>query len=376
MASLGGSYREGRTAGCPSLEVECGEWQGYPWRHRAVLVGGEPRCSGTCLLYLTGGDPHPTDLAWVSAVSARSGLPVVACFDVPNQPLFERSEDWLIAYTFDRFLETGEEDWPLLNQMVKGALTVADAARAAWGCESWIPCGASKRGWTAWLAAIEMGDRAKGVVPMAFDHLAMQCQVDRQTELWGAPSPMYEPYVEFDLLRRTRSEAGEALLDMVDPALRLRALRCPVHLVSGANDPFWLVDASNAYWGDLPTRAGSLFMPNTGHVLPSSPVAVGSTARFAAACAAGRPFPTIWWEEGGRHVVGTEGLEGGGWLWTAESETYHFVEARWKPQFVTDLGKLPAIERNAPYTGVIVEAWLDGDDGPASVSSRPVVLRA
>lgn len=353
--------------------VECPEWRGHAWRHRAILVGESRLHAPACILYLTGGAPHPTDLAWAGVVSSRSGLPVVACFDVPNQPIFDLSEDWLIAYTFERFMATGDRDWPLLNQMVKGSLAVTEAASAEWGCDAWIPVGASKRGWTAWLTAAELGEKAKGIIPMAFDHLAMDRQIERQVSLWGAPSPMYEPYIEYGLAETFGNPEGQDLLGMVDPFHRLARIDFPVHLVTGASDPFWLIDASDAYWPSIRGHASSLILANTGHALPVSPAAIGSISRFAAACAAGEHPPKVELVGGTATVSGLEPSQA--WLWTAGAESPWFVESRWIPTFVEDLSALPQPELAAPYTATFLEVLGEDENGPFSVSSRPKVLR-
>ncbi len=354
------------------LQVACGEWMGHAWRHRAVLVGESRLPSETGLLYLTGGDPHPGDIEWAEAVSARSGLPVVACFDVPNQPIFGLVEDELIAFTFQRFLETGDPRWPLLHPMVEGALEVARVAGEMWGLSSWIPIGASKRGWTAWLTAIELAERAKGAVPMAFDHLVMDRQLARQVSLWGSPSPMYEPYSELGLTESTHTPEGQALLGLVDPYRRLDRLCCPVHLVSGANDPYWLVDASEEYWSEIPVPSSALFLANTAHVLPSSPSAVGSIARFAAACAGGRDQARVEVCEGQGAVSGLEVAHA--WLWTAESESHRFDGSLWRPAEVTDLSTLPSPEGKDGCLAMYLEVYGRDDSGPFSVSSRPQVF--
>ena len=56
---------------------------------------------------------------------------------VPNQPLVfandggrERSEDEIIAYTWDKFLRTGDERWPARLPMTKAVVRAMDAVTA------------------------------------------------------------------------------------------------------------------------------------------------------------------------------------------------------------------------------------------------------
>ena len=86
---------------------------------------------------------------------------------VPNQPLvFEkdgvaRDEDDLVAYTWEKFLESGDERWPARLPMTKAAVRAMDAVSAfaaspAGGnatVSSFVVSGASKRGWTTWTTA-------------------------------------------------------------------------------------------------------------------------------------------------------------------------------------------------------------------------------
>src|SRR5690606_11294911 len=113
------------------------------------------------VLFITGGSSRsqhkPEDDLMAFALARAAGCRVAVLPQVPNQPLLgDRYEDDLISETFLNYLATGEEDWPLLQPMVKSAVRAMDACQEfgeAKGrpVERFVVTGASKRGWTTWL---------------------------------------------------------------------------------------------------------------------------------------------------------------------------------------------------------------------------------
>ena len=87
------------------------------------------------LLFITGGDhkSKQNDNDHKQALHAGSPLrrTVAVLRQVPNQPLLgDKKEDELIAETFVRYLETKDENWPLLFPMTKSAVRAMDAVQA------------------------------------------------------------------------------------------------------------------------------------------------------------------------------------------------------------------------------------------------------
>jgi len=132
------------------LHLESQTWQGTLWKHQLLLIRPK-RVSdpGHAALIIGGGRwrdgyeaasdditlPEDGELFVVMARALRSTVVVMG--QVPFQPLFDLTEDRLIAHTFDRYLKTGDTEWPLLLPMVKSAVRAIDASSAAasreWG---------------------------------------------------------------------------------------------------------------------------------------------------------------------------------------------------------------------------------------------------
>src|SRR5581483_6272601 len=258
-----------------TLQVVSQNWEGITWRHELQVYqpkGAAP--NRTLFLWVTGGSPRPAHALIGTELARKIGAPVAFLYNVPNQPLLEDGlyEDNLIAETFVRYLKTKDENWPLLFPMVKSVVKAMDALQAFaagdWKqpVERFVVSGLSKRGWTTWLTAAA-DKRVAAIAPMVIDTLNMGAQMPKQIEAFGAFSERLQPYVKRGLLPIPQTPEGRRLLSMVDPWSYRDRFSMPKFIVNGSNDFYWVTDALNLYWKDLPGDKWVLYVPNTGHDL-------------------------------------------------------------------------------------------------------------
>ena len=106
------------------------------WEHVMLITVPDNVLSDIGFLYITGGSKSnsmPTQAVESDIKRAlESGTVVSTLHMVPNQPLefiedgISRTEDSIIAYTWDRFFRTGDEKWPLRLPMTKSAVRAMD----------------------------------------------------------------------------------------------------------------------------------------------------------------------------------------------------------------------------------------------------------
>lgn len=261
-------------------------WKSGTWEHDVVLCRPRGRTSDVWVLHITGWEPNAFDVDWSQGLADMCGHNVAVLFQVPNQPLWGRTEDDLVAHTFEQFLETGDPDWPLLFPMVRSVLCTMDALEEhERSILRFVPFGASKRGWTSWLCSGVKDPRIIGVAPMLFDNLLMPAQLAKQHQDWGEFSPRIVDYTSRDLQSKTESGRGLELVAMVDPASYVSAAHVPVLLVHGANDPYWTVDAVTVYWHLLPDDRWAVTVPNLGHAFDRTEWWTPTLAAFVRHCA-------------------------------------------------------------------------------------------
>jgi PhoPQ-activated pathogenicity-related protein len=331
-------------------------WQDTLWRHQLYIIDPSNRSpdSRQALLFIDGGRwkpeldheapsgklPRRAELFVSLAEKLRT--PVVILRHVPYQPLFDGlTEDWIIALTFDRYLETGDADWPLLLPMVKTVVRAMDTTQAfaakEWGVkiDSFTVSGASKRGWTTWLAGAT-DTRVTAIAPMVIDVVNMAEQMDHARATWGKPSHKILPYTERNLHERLTSSDGQSLLDIVDPYSYRHVLRQPKLIINGTNDEYWPLDALNLYWSELEGEKHILYVPNNGHGIKDYGRVLGSLVALHRHVAHGSPLPKLEWnfvEEVARVKLELQASMRARRMvaWVATSSTRDFRGARWKP---------------------------------------------
>ena len=300
-----------QTPGLTRLDVTLTsqEWQGTVWTHAVRLFRPDDlRHRDTAILFVNGGANGRTPGADIDAacisLAALSGMPVVALFQVPNQPLLgDRYEDALIAETWLRYLDSEDETWPLLFPMVNSAVKAMDCvgelARQEFGgpIDRFVITGASKRGWTSWLTAAA-DPRIIGTAPMVIDTLNFRVQMHDQQATWGFFSEQIADYTRAGLIRLDGESVPERKLRlMMDPHAYRERLTVPKLMVHGTNDRYWRVDALKNYWDDLSQPKNVLNIPNAGHSLGGGQLQVIETvAAFAQHCADGAAMPQITWQ--------------------------------------------------------------------------------
>jgi PhoPQ-activated pathogenicity-related protein len=296
------------------LHLESQTWQGGLWQHRLLLVHPKRVADPRHAVLVVGGgrwhdefatvadeEPFPEDGKLFVAIARALRSTVAVLGQVPFQPLFDLTEDRLIAHSFDEYLKTGDPEWPLLEPMVKSVVRALDASSEAasreWGAPltEFTVTGGSKRGWTTWLTAA-VDPRVTAIAPIVIDALNMARHFPHQTEVWGAPSEAIRPYTDLGLTDLLGSPAGEPLREIVDPFSYRAVLTQPKLIVLATNDEYFPLDSANLYWDELKGPKYLLYVPNEPHGIEHMGSYIRGLRALHAAAGGGPPMPQLEWE--------------------------------------------------------------------------------
>lgn len=265
-------------------EVEAGQVE---WKHWVNVIIPASVSETTALILINGGnttDPAPAIDNQYGLLALGTGSILVDLTAVPNQPIhfldeaFSRSEDEIIAYSWDKFLQGGDDVWPAQLPMVKAVVACMDAVQefaATKGktIHSFVLVGGSKRGWTAWLTAA-VDDRVAAVAPIVSDLLNMQRSFAHHWACYGFWADALAPYEEMGIFDWFDSPRTEELLEIVDPYPYRDRLALPKFLIMAGGDDFFVSDSAQFYFHDLLGETYMRIVPNTNHYLDGATTSV------------------------------------------------------------------------------------------------------
>lgn len=302
------------------------------WRHWLQVVIPDIITNDTALLIIEGGSTRskpPNIEQYAGMMVGQTGAVLALLQQVPNQPLRfageqrERKEDAIIAYSYDKFLATGDPTWPALLPMTKSAVRAMDTVQALTrekGKEisKFIVGGGSKRGWTTWLTAA-VDKRVNACVPIVIDVLKMKVQMEHQFKAYGTYSDAVDDYVQMNIFGRFDLPEAGKLLEIVDPYTYLNRYTMPKFIVNSTGDEFFLLDASRFYYDQLPDPKILRYFPNSGHGINADISAALSLLQYFMAVSKGEALPSLSWtfEADGSLCATTDGTESQALLWQA-----------------------------------------------------------
>ena len=222
------------------------------WHYLVVIVPSNVQWNRNASLWITGGsvtDGSPSadseDIIVSAALAMSSGVVTGALFGVrfnylsqiyiinsfvvvfyvthlkvPNEHITfaadpiqkSRTEDAIIAYTWDHFLnDPSQPEWLVRFPMVKASLRAMDAMKEF--CVKSFPeknleldyfavAGASKRGWTTWLVGAVDPARVTLIVPIVLDAINFTAFAHHQFQSYNGFSFALVDYTDMHLMSR------------------------------------------------------------------------------------------------------------------------------------------------------------------------------
>ena len=308
------------------------------WTHWLTVVrpaaaqkptGGEGGnlASDIGLLFISGGStdrpPPARPAAWLVDAARDTGTVTAELRLVPNQPVVfkddpsrkPRTEDDFIAYTWDKFLRTGDEKWPARLPMTKSAVRAMDAITAFTATEAgggkpvtrFVVSGASKRGWTTWTTAAT-DRRVIAIAPAVIDMLNVEPSFVHHWRVYGAWSDAVKDYVDHRIMDWMGTPEFRALMKIEEPYEYRDRLTMPKFMLNASGDQFFLPDSSQFYFDDLLGEKHLRYVPNASHSLDKTD-ALESLQAFYSTIVKGTPRPTFTWtfeRDGSIKVVARE----------------------------------------------------------------------
>ncbi|MBC8216187.1 MAG: T9SS type A sorting domain-containing protein [Candidatus Marinimicrobia bacterium] len=312
------------------------------WEHWLHVIIPDTVSYHTAFLLIDGGNNHSgspgtTDYVF-SNIAVTTNSILADLKTIPNQPLVfpdypgNNYEDEIISYSWDKYLRTGDNHWPVNLPMTKSTHYAMNAIQEfttelnpSLSVEDFVVSGGSKRGWTTWLTASSDSDnRVKGIIPIVFDALNLVRSFRNHYGSYGEWSPAVEDYENIGIFDWFDNAMIISLMDIVDPYVYRERLTMPKYIMNAVGDEFF-TPAIQFYIDSLPGPNYAAYLPNTGHGFDGQEeYAIQSLIAFYQAVLDDAELPQFIWDrsEDGTITVHTQDAPSQVNLWKATNPTH------------------------------------------------------
>lgn len=218
-----------------------------------------------------------------------------------------RTEDSIIAYTWDHFLNNpNEPNWLVRFPMVKASVRAMDAMKEfvlqkrpdlGVSLDYFTVSGASKRGWTTWLVGAVDPNRVKAIVPVVLDAINFVTVEHHEYRSYGGWSYALQDYVDMNITSRFDDPNMLTLQQYEDPYFYRDRLTMPKMIVNAVMDEFQQPDDTHYWWNDMPEPKHFIIAPNAEHSLATGILeVVPAIGAWALNNLLGEKIPTFSWK--------------------------------------------------------------------------------
>lgn len=299
------------------------------WKHEVTMYIPTNALHSRALLIANNGINIPTSKDGVKmasditeemmlAIARQTRTITISISDIPNQYLtysddgIARKEDDSVAHSWKLFLADPEQrpfmsvHIPMMESIVK-AMDLAQKELQPWQVNQFIVTGASKRAWSAWLAAIA-DERITAIVPFVIDLLNTKKVLEHTYEVYGGNWPLaFAAYRQEGITSQIATNNFDKLMQIEDPLRYLNSayatrLAIPKYIVNASSDDFFVPDNASFYFDQLPGQKSLRVAPNSSHYgiknfVEQSLITVTNRLQQA------RAFPTITSQRHGGDVL-------------------------------------------------------------------------